>query len=295
MKTPADAAAARAAARAADAAVTEAWWSDFELLGSRLETAKWVFARTMPQNPHWYTLRRRWAEDADFSWVAAQIRQRGYRQQFGKTHYTQLDINDHFYWTMGWPVNQPDGEACTILINRKPIAYEADRVALYDSIQPEVHSYARVERVFEVLAEFGPFEGADILDVGCGPGLAVSFVDGAASYLGIDPSIEMLKQHRSSYPDYKTIHTTLDAFVPPHLGQRYDWVLALFGTGSYLSDRELARIPWLLKPGGRAAVMFYTSRSPHGKVFRRWEPDLFPGAVVKFPTFTTALFQREGA
>jgi hypothetical protein len=36
----------------------------------------------------------------------------------------------------------------------------------------------------------------------------------------------------------------------------YDVVLALFGAGSTLSDEELRRIPHVLRPGGRAAVMF---------------------------------------
>jgi hypothetical protein len=67
-------------------------------------------------------LRREWASDADFQWVVTQLRARGYRAKFGKTWYTQLDVNDHFYWTMGYHINWPNGMALTALINRKPLS-----------------------------------------------------------------------------------------------------------------------------------------------------------------------------
>jgi hypothetical protein len=92
-----------------------------ERLAVLLEAATWRFATTMPDNPHWYTLRRTWARDEDFVWAVEQIRLRGYRHKYEGKWYTQLDVNDHFYWTMGWPINYPDGRACTILINRKPL------------------------------------------------------------------------------------------------------------------------------------------------------------------------------
>jgi hypothetical protein len=50
-----------------------------ERLAALLESAEWRFARTMPQNPHWYTLRKTWALDEDFVWAVEQIRLRGYR------------------------------------------------------------------------------------------------------------------------------------------------------------------------------------------------------------------------
>ncbi len=42
------------------------------------------------------------------------------------------DVNDHFYWTMGWPIGSLDwgwprlNAAGTILINRKPLATKAN-------------------------------------------------------------------------------------------------------------------------------------------------------------------------
>lgn len=81
----------------------------------------------MLENPHWYTLRKTWARDEDFVWVVGLIRALGQRRKFQGHWYTQLDINDHVYWTMGWPIGSLDGgwdrlsKAGTILINRKPL------------------------------------------------------------------------------------------------------------------------------------------------------------------------------
>jgi len=97
-------------------------------LAGLLENAEWRFAKTMPQNPHWYTLRQTWARDEDFVWCVEQIRALGYRTKFQGDWYTQLDVNNHFYWTMGWPIGSFDwgwgrlNKAGTILINRKPLA-----------------------------------------------------------------------------------------------------------------------------------------------------------------------------
>jgi DNA invertase Pin-like site-specific DNA recombinase len=95
-------------------------------LAALLESAEWRFARTMAANPHFYSLRQSWARDDDFVWAVEQIRLRGYRQKFKGHWYTQLDVNDHFYWTMGWPIGSLDwgwgrlNKSGTILINRKP-------------------------------------------------------------------------------------------------------------------------------------------------------------------------------
>lgn len=131
--------AARAEARAARKAAAIAARAEYEALpetvrlaqharlAGLLATATWVFAKTMPQNPHFYTLRKTCVHDADFVWAVEQIRLRGYRQKYQGNWYTQLDVGEHFYWTMGWPVGTLDwgwerlNKAGTILINRKSL------------------------------------------------------------------------------------------------------------------------------------------------------------------------------
>ncbi len=83
-------------------------------LTALLEAAPWTFAKTMPHNPHHYTLRAKWAE-ADFVWVVEQIRAHGYTERFKGRAYTLFAVNGFKYWTMGNPLPE------TTLINRKTV------------------------------------------------------------------------------------------------------------------------------------------------------------------------------
>jgi hypothetical protein len=93
--------------------------TDIEKVTALLNAQKWVFAKTMPENPHEYTVRKNWENDDDFVFVVKYIRANGYPFKFGKSIYTQLDVGEHFYWTMGAAINTPDGKPYTIILNRK--------------------------------------------------------------------------------------------------------------------------------------------------------------------------------
>ena len=85
-----------------------------------IENSTWVFAKTMPDSPHQYTLRDPESKapamsPESFVWFAQHIRGEGYKAKFGKTTYTYLEVGPYRYWTMGWPVEQ------TTLINRARI------------------------------------------------------------------------------------------------------------------------------------------------------------------------------
>ena len=73
--------------------------------------ARWIFARTMPKSPHWYTLRRENPEGSFEAFVLF-IRENGYDEEFGGRWYTKFDLDGWSYWTMGAPLDE------TILINR---------------------------------------------------------------------------------------------------------------------------------------------------------------------------------
>jgi GH25 family lysozyme M1 (1,4-beta-N-acetylmuramidase) len=77
-----------------------------------VQASSWKFAKSMPQTPHEYTLRREAKDEDLFERVVLHIRQVGYHKKWGKTTYTYLDIDGWQYWTMGAPL------AATILINR---------------------------------------------------------------------------------------------------------------------------------------------------------------------------------
>ena len=90
------------------------WPLTQEELERWIESARWQFARTMPKNPHEYTLKK-WHDPESFERVVHHIRENGYPNKYGSWWYTQLDVGGHFYWTQGADL------CCTILINRKPL------------------------------------------------------------------------------------------------------------------------------------------------------------------------------
>jgi|GEM_PF-626228 len=85
---------------------------EYEKIKRILLSKRWIYAKTMPDHPHWYTLRKEWEKDEEFVYVVNAIRQYGYTEKFYNKNYTRLDIEDMKYWTMGAPVDE------TILINR---------------------------------------------------------------------------------------------------------------------------------------------------------------------------------
>jgi hypothetical protein len=76
---------------------------------------RWVFAKTMPQHPHEYTLRKHARSELEFEAVVAYIRECGVPERFGRATYIYLPVDDWKYWTMGAPL------PATILINRARI------------------------------------------------------------------------------------------------------------------------------------------------------------------------------
>jgi hypothetical protein len=76
--------------------------------------APWRFASTMPERPHWYTVRGQ-APEREFEAFVTYIRAGGYDAEFEGTTYTYRDIDGYAYWTMGAPLAE------TVIINRRPI------------------------------------------------------------------------------------------------------------------------------------------------------------------------------
>jgi hypothetical protein len=75
---------------------------------------QWKFARTMPENPHEYTLRRN-TKHLYFDQAVRYIRGEGVIEYFAGKPYTMLHAGSHKYWTMGAPL------VATALINRKVV------------------------------------------------------------------------------------------------------------------------------------------------------------------------------
>lgn len=86
---------------------------DIERARKYINSVRWQYAKTMPKNPHEYTVRK-WcpALDLEFVWFVNEIRNHGIERRFFRQIYIYLRIDDKEYWTMGAPVD------VTIIINR---------------------------------------------------------------------------------------------------------------------------------------------------------------------------------
>lgn len=88
-----------------------------------IASVRWQFAKTMPDNPHEYTIRK-WApeKERDFEAVVMFIREAGYKKKWTNpksgrsTTYVYLDVDGWCYWTMGARLSS------TILINRAKLS-----------------------------------------------------------------------------------------------------------------------------------------------------------------------------
>jgi len=77
-----------------------------EELIRHLEAATYKFAKTMPKTPHWYTLRKTWADEKLFEAAVMAARHYGARREWRGQWYVYFDAGEYEYWT-GWePANQ---------------------------------------------------------------------------------------------------------------------------------------------------------------------------------------------
>lgn len=205
----------------------------FGRVAAALLSQSWTFAKTMPRNPHFWTLRKTWDADVQFDDVVRYIREAGYTLRFGRTDYRCLNVNGWRYWTMGAPIDE------TILINRaenrvRPSPY--DRMAqTYDDLYLTPEDEAENRAIGDMLAEYpGPF-----LDIGCGTGLGARLVP-SDDYFGIDASSGMV----SVAADKGLAVATIDAAEYwPEPEFKPGTAIALFGAASYLPRHVVERIP----------------------------------------------------
>jgi len=218
----------------------------FDEVAEAFDAAQWIYAKTMPQWPHHYTLKKTWADQAKFEAAVQFIRDFGYREKFGRSWYTRLDINGDKFWSMGAPI------ADTILVNRASIerveAYD-QIAASYDSLHVSEKSLAENAEIFKAIG----YTAGKVLDIGCGTGLFLDYVK-PDEYLGIDPSHAMLSHLGQRHPSAMVLPTAFESF---YTRDRFDLIAALFGAASYIQPDAWSKLLPLLAPGGRAFLMYY--------------------------------------
>lgn len=286
-------------------------WEDFERFGHIMQRAPFKFARTLAENPHGYVLRRNVVPDSDWCWAVLYTRSAGYTASFGGFLYRQIDLNEKFIWSMGFPLQWPKGGTdCTILLNSKVTptgnaAYDPIGNGGFDTLfrgpeaqQDDATLYQMIERL-----GVGAIETLSVLDVGCGTGRFLRTCD-PRRYVGIDPSDNLLRDFRYHHPQAAVVRTPLRSFCAAAGHTRYDLVVSLYGSGSYLSDSEISRIPLMLNTGGRAVTMFYApgytpetykrTKSPPVP-HRTWHAGLMEGEVLTdlIPNFVVVITRAE--
>ena len=250
-------------------------WSDdvFDTcaeLAELLERHSYRFARTMPGAPHSYTLKRTWPGEDEFVEALRKMRAvERIEELFRGYWYRRFNANGYKYWTMGASLDH-------ILINRAIHASAFDPyAAVCDSYDLAIHEReSDVERSRRVYESLKIEPGTEILDIGCGTGSLVDFrfrdID-PERYVGIDPSRGMLGVFGDKHPEFRSrlIRTPFEDYWPKP-GQKFDFVVVLFGVPSHISEPDLlsGKVQWLLKPSG-TAVLMYNRRKPEDMDFYR--------------------------
>lgn len=241
---------------------------DFLRAANLLLSQDYKFAKTMPEHPHSYTLIYNWKNKQDFYDVVEFIRENSYPEKFKGRTYRMFLLNGMKYWTMGAPIKE------TILINRAVASLPAlyDKIAeKYVDLFTEEKFISEDKKLIEIINPTGR-----ILDIGCGTGMILNYVTPEPSdYIGIDPCKQMLNNFSMLHPDYSenVINCKFEYF---YNFSRFDTIMALYGTASYIKPKYIDRILEFLMPGGTVHLMYYA-------------PDYFPETY----NATNVILERE--
>lgn len=108
---------------------------------------------------------------------------------------------------------------------------------------------------------------ASVLDIGSGSGMACKYLP-TQPYIGIEPSLNMLKLAKLKYPNKTFLHSDFDSF---NSNRKFDRIIGLFGVGNYLQERNINKIQKMLNNKGESYIMFYQNVPETYKIFG--EPD----------------------
>jgi SAM-dependent methyltransferase len=137
------------------------------------------------------------------------------------------------------------------------------------------------------MASLHPFEGADLVDIGCGSGFHLPRFAalGCASVVGVEPHpplVELARDRVRGLEGVRVVEGVAQELPLPDASAdiaHARWAY-FFGAGSEPGLRELGRV---LRPGGTAFVVDNdATRSTFGRWFTRAYPGYDPVAVERF-------------
>lgn len=212
-------------------------------LANKLEECQYTFAKTMQSIPHSYCLRKKVNNNILFNDLVLSIRKHGVKEFFKGKSYIYFYANGYKYWTMGSPVSE------TILINRAHAEYKTS----YDNLDKSYTSYFQSD-IFkqenEYIKNILNLKGK-VLDVGCGMGLPFPVFN--LDYTGVDISKQSLNKFTNPLPN-KLVNCSFSDFYST---DKFDFIISLFGSASYLKKGYLKKMKNMLKPNGVIFLMFY--------------------------------------
>ena len=140
--------------------------------------------------------------------------------------------------------------------------------------------------IWRALRESCPWDGADVLDVGCGDGFHLPvFAATAATVTGVEPHPELVRRARRRTAGSSNVTVVTGYAERTGLpGGSADLVHArtayFFGPGC---EPGLAEADRVLRPGGALAIVdLDVTRSPYGSWLRADVPGYDPAAVQRF-------------
>jgi SAM-dependent methyltransferase len=219
---------------------------NFDEVAKILLSKDFRFAKTMAKHPHWYTLEKEWVDRERFIEVINYMNANSYTEYFYRTPYNMFNLNGYKYWAM--KINDGTG-----IINRTHSTYKSDydKIAYdYYNLFNDPESIQEETDLFKLINVKG-----SVLDIGCGYGMFLNH-NTPNHYTGIDLSkylLDILKQNHSGYSE-NVINCAFEDF---YTDKKYDTILALFGTASYLKSDSIDKIKGMLNPNGKAYLMYY--------------------------------------
>lgn len=162
-----------------------------------------------------------------------------------------------------------------------------DEIAcVYDSFFCDKESLEENEKVARMLSEVK----GNVYDIGCGTGLLTEIISISPNqYYGIDPSYAMLDKFMEKHDDYR--HRVIQSVFENDSVDinKFDWVISLFGSISYVEPKSLNRIA---ESQAHCFLMFYKPEYfpvtytlagvdiPHYKYEKKELENIFNGASV---------------
>jgi len=242
-----------------------------------LVSLQWTDAKTMPWNPHAWTLKKQYPDQTKWETLVDFIQKNGEPVWFYKKIYHCIFHNGYRYWTMEEP---PE---ITKLMNRAKDFGNGKRHDYYDQIADVYQTlYTAPEYINENREIVGQIDvKGRVLDIGCGDGLLLDYATiSPQDYTGIDPSRRMLKYFNEKHPGYNSYPIPFENFHD----KGFDTIISLFGAPSYINPNSIQYIKKMIRRGGTVFLMFYKDGYEpitHIKTSLTMEifPNNFPGEI----------------